>query len=153
MSGAFDESFGFGFDVGELAPPENVLAVHIGSGAVMLTWEEPADTQQPDYYEVWGCSSLNGTYYLYMNGKFTIKRGVVYNVPVGITAFFRVRSRNAAGLVSDFVQAQAALAQQPLVAMSVTSIEGSIIPSGAIFSIQDDGGRLIAVSANSQITV
>jgi len=152
MAGAFDESFGFGFDVGELAPPENVLAAHIGSGAVMLTWEEPAVTP-PNYYEVWGADALNGTYYLYMNGRFTLPRGIVYNVPVGLTVFFKVRSCNAAGLFSDFVQAQAALLQQPFVTISVTAIEGSIIPSGAIFSIQDDGGRLVAVSANSQITV
>lgn len=152
MSGAFDEAFGFGFDVGELAPPENVLAAHIGSGAVMLTWEEPADTP-PDYYEVWGADALNGTYYLYMNGKFTTPRGIVYNVPVGLTVFFKVRAYNSVLGYSDFVQAQAALLQRPLVAISVTSIEGSIIPSGAIFSVQDDGGRLVAVSADSQITV
>lgn len=141
------------FDLATTWVPQDVLAAHIGSGAIMLTWVEPNPGWPPDYYEVWASNSLAGTYYLYMNGKFAVTRGVVFNVPVGTTAYFKVRACTNEGGTSDFAQAMVAIINKPTIQVSVTAIEGTIIPSGAIFTIQDEGGRLVALSADSLITV
>lgn len=133
------------------AAPTNALAVHIGQGAVALAWEPSVDEVR--HYEVWASSNLAGPYFKYMNSIFNEPRGVVFNVPVGSTAYFRVRALGVDGNYSSFEQAYRGVLQYPQASMSVEAIAGSIIPEGAVFGVADTAGRLVAYSASDDILI
>jgi len=154
ISTAFTCPIQLGIAVAAIDPPQNPLAVHIGQGAVLFTWEAP-ETGTPDYYQVFAAAQEAGPYRLYGTGsRFRGTRGVIRNVPVGITAFFQMRAVGLNGAISEFVQVMAGQFQEQTVQLSVRAIEGSQIPEGATFTMYDQQlDLLVAMRAVEAIDI
>lgn len=132
--------------------PQNVLAAHVGGGAVLLQWQYPA-TGTPVKYEVWAGIALTGTYTLLPNGTFTELCGYVRNVPLGDNVYFQVCAINAAGEASNFAQASRGAFDYPTFMARVKAVKNSVIPAGSVFVVIDKSHRLIAVQAVEEIIV
>lgn len=132
------------------AAPTNAVAAHIGQGAVVVAFDPPAGPV--NYYEIFASENLAGPYVRYMNGIFTVPRGVLHNIPIGVIAYLQVRAVNDDG-AGPFAQIYKGTVSKPTVLMNVTSIKGSRIPKGAIFAVPDTAGRIIAFSADEQVDI
>lgn len=141
-----------GFETPVCSQPVNPLAVHIGNGAMLVTWGEPL-TGQASSYEVWASSSLNGNYYKFSNGEFNLTHGLLNNLPVQATIYLKIRAKSPNGQYSPYAQFRPGRVNYPTVKMKVKSVSGSIISSGAIFSKQISGSRLLALKALSEISI
>lgn len=141
-----------------LTAPLNPLACHIGNGTVLLTWLPPA-SGTPAKYEVWASEQLTGPYYKYLNGNFEtgtadgVGRGQVYNVTLGINAYFQIRAIDSDGNAGPFAQFQAGQITKPTIQCRITAITGSLIKAGTVFSVLDKSDRIIGIQAIADINV
>jgi len=134
-------------------PSTAAYGVHLSQGTVLMHWQHPAPAEV-SYYELFAADNIDGPYFKYQQGEFTTTRGQVTNVPLGISAYFRLRAVGKNGAVSSMIPVQQGRVEKPLVQMNVTGIVGSIIPNGAIFTDLDEHvGRLVAVAAAGLITI
>lgn len=135
-------------------PPLFPLAVHMGQGAVFLSWGH--DTPElVSYYELVAAATLAGPYVKYLNGEFQSRHGMIRNIPIGATAYFQLRAVGVNGAVSDWVQVKKGkFNNSTLVSLKVRAIEGSRILQGAIFTDTDqETGLILAMQANELITI
>lgn len=137
-----------------IADPVAPLAVHLGQGVVLFGFDHP-NPALVNYYEVLAASSLNGVYSSYLNGRFQQRRGVVRNVPLGVTAYFRIRAIGKNGAISAAIQVKKGKVITPtLVNLKVRGIAGSIIPKDATFSsIDKETGFLVLMRAHNEIVL
>lgn len=153
IKSTFDIPIRAGIAEDNLTAPQNAFAYHLGQGAVLITWEAPTDGT-PDYYEVYTALQSAGPYSKQQMGEFTGLRGVVFNVPIGVNVYFRVRAAKNTGATGPFVQVKQGKVQQQTVTMSIRAIEGSIIQANALFSMLDPvSGRMVVVKAPEEIEV
>lgn len=142
-----------GIAVPAIAPPELPLAVHLGQGAVFLSWSHPTHPLV-SYYELLAAAAEAGPYEKYQRGEFRERHGVVYNIPVGATAYFRLRAIGRNGASSTLVQVKRGRVERPLVSLKVQAIRNSMILSGAVFHQTDiETGMLLSMQAPSQILI
>lgn len=149
------ESAGAELEVGILPttvnPPTDVLAVHVGQGSVLFQWTEPSNAVKR--YEVYASIAENSGYeevYQFSPGR----GGILPNVPLGINAYFRVRSVHPDGAESSFAQAKLGQLATPNFNMDITGISGSTIANGAIFTaLHPETQTLIGFKALADIEI
>lgn len=137
-----------------IAPPTNPLCVHLGNGVVLFGWTPPsfADPSQLQY-EIFACESLNGTY-IDIATQLAGNRTILRSIPVGITAYFQIRTVLPSGFRSTFAQCKLGRVVQSSFRMNIRSIAESYITKGAIFSMIDQAtGSIIAFQTNSTIDI
>lgn len=140
------------FEYPVCSAPVNPLAVHIGNGAMLVTWQQPL-TGQASGYEVWAATEVSGSYYKFSNNEFTATHGLLNNFPIGQTIYLRVRAKSPNGLFGAYAQFRSGKINYPTIKMKVRSVSGSIISAGSVFSKQVSGSRLLAVKALSEISI
>lgn len=131
--------------------PSNPLAAHIGNGTVLLSWTE-TNASLVDHYQVWASEDAVN-YFQYMNAEFQGDRAMIHNVPIGITAYLKIRAIGIDGRISNFVDFQAATIQKPSKQFMIRAIDGSLIRQGAVFSVLDMSGRIVAIQAVADIPI
>jgi hypothetical protein len=133
--------------------PTNPLALHLGQGVVMFSWGHPAP-ERVDHYEVYASTSELGTYEKYPGAEFVPRRGRIFGVPVGSTAFFQMCAIGFNGAQSSFVQVKLGKLEPLTIAMKVRAIQGSQIKDQAIFTALDQQtGDVIAIRAPNTILI
>lgn len=134
-----------------ISPPRNVLAAHIGSGNVLVVFDEPL-TGNINYYDVFISDEISGNYIRWGRSIFYHSPVMMNNIPVGVTGFIRVRAVSNGGEVSDWTQAMRGSTLYPSVTMRCSAPSGSIIDAGSIFTVQSkDKDRLLAFRAQNEI--
>jgi hypothetical protein len=132
-------------------PPTNAYGAHIGSGNVLVTFTEP-DADNLDYYEVLVSESVSGDYVIVGRNKFTAAPILMNNIPLGVTAFIRLRAVSQGGAESTWTQVKRAIFHKPATMMRCIAPSGSVIPEGARFACQSrERDRLIAFEANEEV--
>ena len=133
-----------------IEPPTDGYAIHLGQGAVFLTWQHPAPTRVA-YYELHASMQEAGPYERYQRGEFVLRHGIVQNIPVGTTAYFRLRAVGHNMAVSTFLQIKRGKFAGFNYLFRVRGIRNSIIAQGAIFTDSDaETGALIGIRAIDQ---
>jgi hypothetical protein len=136
-----------------ISAPTDAYGVHLSQGTVIMHWKH-ATPDKVAYYELFAAASSAGPFFKYQQGEFLATRGVVNNVPLGISAYFKVRAIGKNGAVSSFINVKQGKIAKPSFAFNVTGIVGSTIPKDAIFtSIDTHTGLLIAIKADFPITI
>lgn len=148
----FTVSGSVGFEVPVCSQPVNPLAVHMGNGAMLVTWGAPL-TGQASEYEIWASNSLTGNYYKFSNGEFELTHGVLNNLPVNTTVYLKIRAKSPTGQYSPYAQFRAGQINYPTIKMKLKSVSGSVISAGSVFSKQVSGSRLLAFKALSEISI
>jgi hypothetical protein len=134
-------------------PPASPLAVHVGQGTVYLGWSHPFP-EKVDLYELLFSLNLGGPYLKYPTGEFRFQRGMIKNVPVGLTLYFQLRAVGKNGAFSTLTQVKKGKFYNPLVSMNVRAIRGSSLQAGAIFnSVDPETGLLISIRAPVTILI
>ena len=135
-------------------PPTEPLCVHLGQGVMLFSFDHP-DPSLVQYYELLAANALSGPYTSYQAGVFYQRRGLVRNVPMGATAYFRIRAIGRNGAISTATQVkQGRLVTPTLVNLKIRGIAGSVLPAGAIFSTPDqETGQLVLMRVKDQITL
>lgn len=156
------KSGGIGFATAGIAAPSiedptNPLTVHLAQGTLLFTWDHPSP-ERVRRYELTASALLNGTYFPYQRGNFPGglhgRRGVVNNVPLGITAYFRLRAVGINGAFSSYVQVKLGKLNSITAPFKVRGIVGSQIPAGGTFtSLDQETGQAIAIRTLSLITI
>jgi hypothetical protein len=118
-------------------PPIAPLAVHMGQGIVWLNWSHPVP-DKVQQYELFVATSQLGSYTKLERGVFLATHGVIQNMPLGRTLYFKLQAIGKNGATSSQVQVKLGKFYVPLVTMKMRSIEGSTIPVGAVFSTVDE---------------
>lgn len=140
-------------DAGIVDAPENPLACHVGQGTILLTWSHP-DLPAIQYFELQASMNLAGPYVPYQRGRFPSTRGMVNNVPMGINAYFQLRSVGKNRTLSAFVQVKRGKLVSGTANFKVRSINGSQILKDAVFtSLDQETGQVVAIKAPSLITI
>lgn len=137
-----------------IAPPIEPLCVHVGQGVVLFAFDHP-NPSLVQYYEVLAANAVGGPYTSYQAGRFLQRRGLVRNVPLGATAYFRVRAVGKNGATSLAIQAKQGILISPtLVNLKIRGIAGSILPANAMFSTTDkETGGQVLVRVKDTITL
>lgn len=133
-----------------ISAPQNALAVHIGSGAVLLQFDTVSNAS---YYEVWVSTAIDGVYSLYNGSKHYNNNIILYNVPIGINAYIKIKAVDSSGNKSSATQVVRGQINKLTKTFTVKAIRGSVIPANSIFAVPDSTGRLIAIQADEQINV
>lgn len=134
-----------------MLPPTSPIAVHIGQGAVLFNWEAPIGCNV-EYYEISGCSTYGGSYFI-LETNIADTKCIISGLPMGNSMFFRIKSVHASGLESSDAQVKLGLLQNSYVTMTVRSIAGSSIPEGSVFTSYDSSGAIISFSAQGHISI
>lgn len=137
-----------------IGPPGNPLVVHIGQGALLFQWD--ATTQAVKEYQVQASLSLASGYrdFWVFPGGNSSSGGMAYNVPIGITAYFKIRAVHVTGLASSYVQVKRGLLAYPTFDMQVTAINGTVIPANSIFAaVVGSRNGLVAFRTDSEINI
>lgn len=155
ISAGINPTFDFPISAGiESLPvdgPVSPLAVHVGSGNILFSWSEP--NSSIDHYELWVSETETGNYSL-IGFDFKSNTGLLSNVPVGQSYFFKLRAVYPDDTTSSFVPVKKGKLSKPTAVMNVTGIVGSKIPKDSIFTQLDDRtGGLMAFKATEDITI
>jgi hypothetical protein len=133
--------------------PLNPVAAHAGSGAVIFNWSPPA-SGSVRHYEIWGSTSLNGSYSLLQGTEIIGNRAIITNLPIGILLYFKIRAISTADIAGPFAQFKKGTIARPVFPVEIRAIKGSKILAGTMFSILDEkSGRIIAISAVNDIDI
>lgn len=135
----------------EAGPPILPLAAHTGNGNVLLTWQ-PATGQVFDY-EIQCATSITGRYFSYGRSIWRKPMGLISNLPMTRTMYFRIRSRTEDGHLSDWVQAKLGVLQKQTTIMRIKAPAGSVVLNGARVAILDWVDRLAGFQASGNINV
>lgn len=136
-----------------IEPPEDVLAYHLGQGAVIVTWTHP-DEEAVDYYQTEVALASGGPYFGMIGGQTSNIRTVLRNLPLGRTVYIRVRAIGLNGTISSYVSAKLARLQTIEASFEVSAISGSSIPNAAKFALNDQQtGLPIVITADGLISI
>lgn len=134
-----------------VSPPLNALAVHTGSGGVIVAFDYPSELSI-HHYEVLVSDSISGDYIKWGRSEFIYSPAVLNNLPLGVTGYIRVRAVSNGGLFSDWTQAKRGVPLYPSVQMECVAPSGSIIEAGSIFTAKSkNNDRLLAFQTNDEI--
>lgn len=137
-----------------IEPPTEPLCVHLGQGVVLFSFNH-SNPSLVQYYELLAANALAGPYASYQAGRFFQRRGLVRNVTMGATAYFRIRAVGRNGAISTATQVkQGKIITPTLVNLKVRGIQGSILPANAIFSGPDrETGQLVMMRVQNTTTL
>lgn len=134
-----------------VSPPENVFAVHTGSGGVIVVFDYPSELSV-NHYEILVSDSISGNYIKWGRSEFDHSPAFLNNLPLGVTGFIRARAISNGGLASDWTQAKRGTLLYPSVTMECVAPSGSIILAGSIFTAKNpENDRLLAFQTNDEI--
>lgn len=136
-----------------IAEPTNVLAVHIGQGAVLVVWQHD-NHDAVDSYQIQVSMADADSYYDYPGGLTTSRRAVLHNLPLGSSINIRMRAVGKNSTTSEWVNAKQGRREPIQVALLVRGIVGSTIAAGAVFrSVDATTGQIIEATCDAQLTI
>jgi len=131
------------------------LAAHLGGGVVMI--HVPSPYPQPSgfsRYEVKISPELDGNYTKFSNFTFHFREGHLVGLPVlGNSIYMQIRMIFRDNTASEWVQVRKGIINNPTVDVSITSVSGSKIPKGEIFTSRKDNTRIFAFRTQEEIKI
>lgn len=135
-------------------PPSAPLCVHMGQGVILFGWTlssfyDPSALR----FEIAASESLNATYFSIVSNQ-PGNRAIFRGVPMGITAYFRIRTVLPSGFHSEWAQFKLGKIINNQYLMKIQAPRNSHITQGARFPIPDPAtGTLITFQALHPITI
>lgn len=143
-----------------LSAPTNCLACHIGGGTVLLSWDMSQGNDIDHYIITRATSNTSypGNLTPAVSGNGCTVDGsknsaMLHNLPLGSAAFFQIIAVDAFGNKSAPANFTQGVLKKPPIACIVTSIVGSNVPAGCVFSSVTPADRLLGITPTHDLVI